>query len=164
MPNGNSAVTFNPFVSENVDDIISQVQTVLHEKMGRQDDFFQIEQDNLVRMVIEVQVSLWPKTNVKQFGELVAEPRRFRGLCKIILDCVHPELKFEHSLRFEDDSFETERPYIEAALAQMEPSMRNRVVSSAKMFLEYTYNEQTIRYYKSIGYSIKLTLSKCILA
>ncbi|WP_074953986.1 hypothetical protein [Alicyclobacillus macrosporangiidus] len=159
MPNVHDAVRINPFASGRLDDIITQVQALLHEKTGAQDEFLTMEQDNLVRTVLEVQVPLWPETGLAQFANLVAEPREFRGICVSVVNCIHPEFNVDNSLRFENNSNESKRLYIAAALAQMNPDLRRRVVSAAKTFLEHTRTEQQLGLAKIIGKGISLTLS-----
>ena len=164
-----STHSFNPFLGGNIADIVDNVRAALQEQMGgEQDAFFQNAQDDLVRTVIMIQVSLWPETDFLQFADLVTDPFHFRAICNMVSEvgtgqsikqvsknknkdeqAVNPELEYEG-----------ERQAVKERFDLLNKNDRSMVLTAARSFLRDTNTETKMEKLESITKGLKIVVGE----
>jgi len=155
---------FTPFADGSLSDEIDNVRAVLREQMGEQigSEFFRNTQDDLVRMVIQVQLPLWPQTDFIGFSELATDLRHFRSICLIVQNHASKTGPKRNAKGEEidpvDPEWAHEAPDIEARFDRLDEHRKQIVLAAARGFVSDTRTEKLTENFQTVTRGLKSVL------
>ena len=159
-----SNVSFTPFAGGSLSDEIDNVRAVLREQMGEQigSEFFKNTQDDLVRMVIQVQLPLWPQTDFIGFAELATDLRHFRSICLMVQNHASTTGPKRNAKGEEVDPVDQEwiheMPDIEERFDRLDEHRKRIVLTAARGFVSETRTEKLTENFQTVTRGLKSVL------
>ncbi|MHB1685394.1 MAG: type IV secretory system conjugative DNA transfer family protein [Bacilli bacterium] len=157
---------FTPFAGGSLSDEIDNVRAVLREQMGEQigSEFFRNTQDDLVRMVIQVQLSLWPETDFIGFADLITDLRHFRSVCLITQNHASKTGPKRNAKGEEvdpvDPEWAHEAPDIEARYDALDAVRKPVVLTATRGFVGDTRTEKMLENFETVTRGLKVVVGE----